>query len=78
APRSWLFSRARCSRLSSSGAPLLPELNATLGASRQKLLRDSGYSGTDATPDNDAVDSFSAGLSASYEVDLWGGRRAAY
>ncbi|MGC8384697.1 pyoverdine export/recycling transporter outer membrane subunit OmpQ [Pseudomonas aeruginosa] len=61
-----------------AGAPLLPELNATLGASRQKLLRDSGYSGTDATSDNDAVDSFSAGLSASYEVDFWGGRRAAY
>ena len=60
-----------------AGAPLLPELNATLGAS-QKLLRDSGYSGTDATSDNDAVDSFSAGLSASYEVDFWGGRRAAY
>ncbi len=54
-----------------AGAPLLPELNATLGASRQKLLRDSGYSGTDATSDNDAVDSFSAGLSASYEVDFW-------
>ncbi len=61
-----------------AGAPLLPELNATLGASRQKTLRDSGYSGTDATSDNDAVDSFSAGLSASYEVDFWGGRRAAY
>ncbi|HGM7662144.1 TPA: pyoverdine export/recycling transporter outer membrane subunit OmpQ, partial [Pseudomonas aeruginosa] len=61
-----------------AGAPLLPELNATLGASRQKLLRGSGYSGTDATSDNDAVDSFSAGLSASYEVDFWGGRRAAY
>ncbi len=43
-----------------------------------ELLRDSGYSGTDATSDNDAVDSFSAGLSASYEVDFWGGRRAAY
>ncbi len=61
-----------------AGAPLLPELNATLGASRQKLLRGSGYSGTDATSDNDAVDSFSAGLSASYEVDFWGGRQAAY
>ena len=61
-----------------AGAPLLPELNATPGASRQKLLRGSGYSGTDATSDNDAVDSFSAGLSASYEVDFWGGRRAAY
>ncbi|MBH9404058.1 pyoverdine export/recycling transporter outer membrane subunit OmpQ [Pseudomonas aeruginosa] len=61
-----------------AGAPLLPELNATLGARRQNLLRASGYSGTDAPSDNDAGDSFSAGLSASYEVDFWGGRRAAY
>ncbi len=61
-----------------AGAPLLPEVNAQLGVTREKLLHGTGYSGIDASEDNEAVDTFSAGLSASYEVDFWGGRRAAY
>lgn len=61
-----------------AGAPLLPEVNAQLGAGREKLLHGAGYSGIDASEDNEAVDTFTASLSASYEVDFWGGRRAAY
>lgn len=60
-----------------AGAPLLPELNATLGVNQQKILRHSGFSATDASADDDTFDSFSSGLSASYEVDFWGGQRAA-
>ncbi|SDK77368.1 efflux transporter, outer membrane factor (OMF) lipoprotein, NodT family [Pseudomonas delhiensis] len=61
-----------------AGAPLLPEVNAQLGAGREKLLHGAGYSGIDASEDDEAVDTFTASLSASYEVDFWGGRRAAY
>jgi len=60
-----------------AGAPLLPELKAGLNANRQKLLRGKGYSQLDATRDNQAVDYFDASLSASYEIDFWGGRHAA-
>ncbi|MBP5078426.1 efflux transporter outer membrane subunit, partial [Pseudomonas chlororaphis] len=60
-----------------AGAPLLPELKGALNASRQKLLRGNGYSQLDANSSNKAVDYFDASLSASYEVDFWGGRRAA-
>ncbi|MGC5702139.1 efflux transporter outer membrane subunit [Pseudomonas sp. NFXW11] len=60
-----------------AGAPLLPELKGGLNASRQKLLRGKGYSQLDATSDNKAVDNFDASLSASYEIDFWGGRHAA-
>lgn len=41
------------------GAALFPSLDATAGAERQET-------------DNTETDTFSAGLSASYEVDLWG------
>ncbi|MGY2295497.1 efflux transporter outer membrane subunit [Pseudomonas yamanorum] len=61
-----------------AGGPLLPELKGALNASREKLLRGKGYSQLDATDDNKAVDYFDATLSASYEVDFWGGRRAAF
>lgn len=60
-----------------AGAPLLPELKGSLNANRQKLLRGSGYSQLDADSSNQAVDYFDARLSASYEIDFWGGRRAA-
>lgn len=60
-----------------AGAPLLPELKGGLNANRQKLLRGKGYSQLDATSDSKAVDYFDASLSASYEIDFWGGRHAA-
>ncbi|WP_226476393.1 efflux transporter outer membrane subunit [Pseudomonas sp. MWU16-30323] len=60
-----------------AGAPLLPSLVGGVNASRQKLLRGKGYSQLDVDDENKAVDSFDASLTASYEVDFWGGRRAA-
>lgn len=60
-----------------AGVPLWPEVNFNLTASRQKLLRGSGNSTLDATESNNTVDSFGANLTASYELDFWGGRAAA-
>lgn len=60
-----------------AGGPLLPELAGGLNANRQKLLRGSGYSELDADSNNNAVDYFNASLTATYEVDFWGGKRAA-
>ncbi|MGE8154580.1 efflux transporter outer membrane subunit [Pseudomonas vancouverensis] len=59
-----------------AGGSQLPEVKAGLTANRQKLLRGDGYSQLDADSNNDAVDYFSANLSASYEIDFWGGQRA--
>ncbi|MCF4994533.1 efflux transporter outer membrane subunit [Pseudomonas syringae] len=60
-----------------AGADLLPEIKGAANANRQKLLRGSGYSQLDTDSDDDAVDYFDANLSASYELDFWGGNRAA-
>ncbi len=60
-----------------AGAPLLPEVNFNLTASREKLLHGSGNASLDATASNKTVDSFGTNLTASYEVDFWGGRAAA-
>ena len=60
-----------------AGAPLLPEVKFNLTASREKLLRGSGNASLDATDSNKTVDSFGANLTASYELDFWGGRFAA-
>lgn len=60
-----------------AGAPLLPEVKFNLSTSHQKLLRGQGGPDLDATQSNDTVNSFGANLSASYEVDFWGGRAAA-
>jgi NodT family efflux transporter outer membrane factor (OMF) lipoprotein len=60
-----------------AGAPLLPELKGSLNANRQQLLRGSGYSQLDSNSERKAVDYFDARLSASYELDFWGGLRAA-
>lgn len=60
-----------------AGAPLLPEVNFNLTASRQKLLRGNGGPDLDATQSDDVADSFGANFSARYEVDFWGGRAAA-
>ncbi|MGZ7457988.1 efflux transporter outer membrane subunit [Pseudomonas sp. Ma2-10] len=59
-----------------AGGSLLPEVKTGLNANRQKLLRGNGYSQLDADSDNKAVDYFNANLSATYEVDFWGGQRA--
>jgi NodT family efflux transporter outer membrane factor (OMF) lipoprotein len=59
-----------------AGGSQLPEVKAGVNANRQKLLRGSGYSQLDADSDNDAVDYFTANLTASYEIDFWGGQRA--
>ncbi|WP_322615343.1 efflux transporter outer membrane subunit [Pseudomonas sp. BIC9C] len=59
-----------------AGGSQLPEVKAAANANRQKLLRGSGYSQLDADSDNDAVDYFTANLTASYEIDFWGGQRA--
>jgi NodT family efflux transporter outer membrane factor (OMF) lipoprotein len=60
-----------------AGAPLLPELKAGLNANRQRLLHGKGYSQLDVSPDNRSLDYYDAELSASYEIDFWGGKRAA-
>ncbi|WP_458371532.1 efflux transporter outer membrane subunit [Pseudomonas lactis] len=60
-----------------AGAPLLPELKFNLGASRQRLLRGRGNSELDATESNRTVTNYDANLTASYEIDFWGGRAAA-
>ncbi|CAI8831402.1 outer membrane protein, multidrug efflux system [Pseudomonas sp. IT-347P] len=60
-----------------AGAPLLPELKAGLNANRQKLLHGKGYSQLDVSPDNRSLDYYDTELSASYEIDFWGGNRAA-
>ncbi len=60
-----------------AGGPLLPQVQAGFNASREKLLRGNGYSQLDADSSNKAVDYFDTSLSASYEVDFWGGRHAA-
>jgi len=59
-----------------AGGSQLPEVKAGFNANRQKLLRGSGYSQLDADSSNQAVDYFDTSLSASYEVDFWGGKRA--
>ncbi|MGF6457708.1 efflux transporter outer membrane subunit [Pseudomonas frederiksbergensis] len=59
-----------------AGAPLLPELKAGLNANRQRLLHGKGYSQLDVSPDNRSLNYYDAELSASYEIDFWGGKRA--
>ncbi len=60
-----------------AGAPLMPEIKWDASGNRQKLLRGKGYSQLDATDDDKAVDYVEANLTASYEVDFWGGKAAA-
>ena len=59
-----------------AGGSLLPEIKAGLNANRQKLLRGNGYSQLDTNSSNKAVDYFDTNLSATYEIDFWGGKRA--
>ncbi|MGE7991989.1 efflux transporter outer membrane subunit [Pseudomonas sp. NPDC089554] len=60
-----------------AGAPLLPELQLGLDGSRQRLLRGDGNNQLDASSSDRTSTSFGTRLSASYELDFWGGLRAA-
>ncbi|MCP1457072.1 efflux transporter outer membrane subunit [Pseudomonas kilonensis] len=60
-----------------AGAPLLPAVTAGLNGNRQELLRGKGYSQLDVDRNNRTIDYYDANLSATYELDFWGGKRAA-
>jgi outer membrane protein TolC len=59
-----------------AGAPLLPELQLGLDASRQRLLRGDGNDQLDASSSERTSTSFGTRLSASYEIDFCGLRAA--
>lgn len=59
-----------------AGAPLLPELKLGLDGSRQRLLHGDGYDQLDVSRSEPTSTSFDLQLSASYEIDFWGGLRA--
>lgn len=59
-----------------AGGSQLPEVKGAANANRQKLLRGNGYNQLDVDDSNKAVDYFDASLTASYEIDFWGGQRA--
>lgn len=59
-----------------AGAPLLPELQIGLDGSRQRLLHGKGYDQLDVSSNERTSTSFGTVLSASYEIDFWGGLRA--
>ncbi|WP_053137276.1 efflux transporter outer membrane subunit [Pseudomonas sp. CMR5c] len=60
-----------------AGAPLLPSVEGSFNASRQKRMGGKGSNQQDSTSSDKTTNTFDAGLSATYEVDFWGGRRAA-
>lgn len=60
-----------------AGAPLLPEVKFGLDGSRQHLLHGNGFDQLDASNSERTSTSFSTRLSASYEIDFWGGKAAA-
>lgn len=59
-----------------AGAPLLPEVQLGLNGSRQRLLHGDGNDQLDVSRSERTSTSFDAQLSASYEIDFWGGLRA--
>ncbi|AIL62783.1 efflux transporter outer membrane subunit [Pseudomonas alkylphenolica] len=60
-----------------AGAPLLPEVKFGLDGSRQRLLHGNGFNQLDASSRERTSTSFNIRLSASYEIDFWGGKAAA-
>ncbi|MFG0928529.1 efflux transporter outer membrane subunit [Pseudomonas sp. CJQ_8] len=60
-----------------AGAPLLPELAFGLNSSRQHLMRGEGSDQLDVSSYERTSTSFGTQLSATYEIDFWGGLRAA-
>ncbi len=71
--------RVRQARASSTvaGAALLPEVKGGFDAAREELLDGDGYSQRDTDRYDRRLNTYTASLSASYEVDFWGGRAAA-
>jgi len=59
-----------------AGAPLLPELQLGLNGERQRLLHGDGNDQLDVSRNQPTSTSFDMQLSASYEIDFWGGLRA--
>ncbi|MFJ4153190.1 efflux transporter outer membrane subunit [Pseudomonas sp. NPDC089752] len=60
-----------------AGAPLLPEVQFGLDGSRQRLLHGHGNNALDVSRSQRTYSSFATQLTASYELDFWGGLRAA-
>ncbi|WP_191832705.1 efflux transporter outer membrane subunit [Pseudomonas fluorescens] len=60
-----------------AGAQLLPEVKFGLDGSRQHLLHGDGFDQLDASSRERTSTSFNTRLSASYEIDFWGGKAAA-
>lgn len=60
-----------------AGAPLLPELSFEQDGSRQRLLHGEGYDQLDVSKYEPTSTSFGMQLVARYEIDFWGGLRAA-
>ncbi len=71
--------RVRQARATSTiaGAPLWPELKGGFTAGRERLMHGDGYSQLDSDRYDRDVNSYTGTLSASYELDFWGGRAAA-
>ncbi|KTT02805.1 efflux transporter outer membrane subunit [Pseudomonas parafulva] len=63
-------------RAAIANAPLLPAVELGVDASRQRLLKGEGYNDLDATSSQRTSTAFDTQLSASYEIDFWGGLRA--
>ena len=55
-----------------AGGTLLPRLDASANAYRQRLLKGQGYSELDASSRERTYHYFNTALTASYEVDFWG------
>ncbi|WP_349976304.1 efflux transporter outer membrane subunit [Pseudomonas sp. WHRI 8519] len=60
-----------------AGAPLLPEVQGGLDGSRQRLLHGEGSDQLDVSSSEPTYTAFGLQLTASYELDFWGGLRAA-
>ncbi|MEE1866565.1 efflux transporter outer membrane subunit [Pseudomonas auratipiscis] len=60
-----------------AGAPLLPEVKFGLDGRRQHQMRGTDFNQDDGNNSERTSTTFSTRLSASYEVDFWGGKVAA-
>lgn len=60
-----------------AGGALLPQVNASADAYRQRLLRGQGYSELDTSSNARTYHYFDTALTASYELDFWGRNAAA-
>lgn len=60
-----------------AGGTLLPKLDASANGYRQRLLKGQGYNELDTSSSERTYHYFNLGLTASYEVDFWGGNAAA-